>query len=443
MSYPSLTELTRNPPRSRDVIEKNWMFFSSRQGSYIHYDMSIKKRTFAKLLGGGLTTVNLTDPFEQPCLVEASDGKSDKGSWHQGTNSLRLILCDRHDENCRPNVDNEIFFSLVHRKHKGMLGLPLRYERYFIVWSAAPPFSMLAVSRHPILMANETASGWDPGENWEDDEEHQNLVANGKKGKENGARFTYTVSLAWASGRAFDQPSDKNVGYLDDEVILGIGVDDAAQVYARVLAKDLLQCLRSCPGRGSSPLGASYDPEEEALDTHGIPTTTQSVVSETPTNLSEVQSSLAAEISSAVEESSSTGETSSRTPGSASGSSTTNAIVIQETSRPERSSHTTGASPSPSRASEMDNAEEGSRSVQTSRAAQVTGASRSNSGAEEIKSSSPSSSQEQNARSTAGSLMTSQSSSRSSVLEVVESGTTASATTASFPPSSTSEAGKT
>ena len=38
-----------------------------------------------------------------------------------------------------------------------------------------------------------------------------------------------------------------NVGYLDDEVILGIGIDDQGQGVARVRAEELLGCLKMCP----------------------------------------------------------------------------------------------------------------------------------------------------------------------------------------------------
>ena len=260
MSYPHLTELTRNPADTRGPIEKNWMFFGDQTDQYLHYDMSSRKRTFAKVVGGGLTTVNLTDPRELPCLEDAANPNV-LGSWHQGTNSLRLVLCDRSDENCRPELKNEVYFSLIHHKHKNALDLPLRYERYFIVWSAEPPFSMLGISKHPILMYNETASGFEPEENWQDDQEQQQLVEAGEQGKGNWAYFTYTVSLAWAWGRKMDEPQNKNTGYLDDEVVLGVGVDDATMTFSRVVARDLLQCLKACPGRGSAPLYRS--PSEE------------------------------------------------------------------------------------------------------------------------------------------------------------------------------------
>ena len=257
MSYGSLTEITRNPRNSRGSIEKNWMMFGSQTlGSYVHYDMTPSKRSFAKILGGGLTTVNLTDPFEQPCLDPSS---SEEGSWHQGTNSLLVTLCDRVDEGCIAMPQNQVFFGIVHHKHKNMFSLPLRYERYVIVWSAEPPFSMLGVSKHPVLFYNETANGFKPEENWYDDEEQQALLDQGHEGKSNWAWFTYTVSIAWAWGRTMDEPHEKNTGYLDDELIVGIGVDDRDMVYTQIVAGDLLKCLQSCPGRSDKPLAQEGD----------------------------------------------------------------------------------------------------------------------------------------------------------------------------------------
>ncbi|MCJ1427104.1 hypothetical protein MMC29_005007, partial [Sticta canariensis] len=211
-SYPTLTELTRNPADTRSPIEKNWLLFFPVSGeSYLHYDLSDPRngprgRTFAKLLGNGLTTTNLTDPLEIPCLRELGekepDGAKRGGTWHQATNSLRLILCTRSDASCKPDSENTVFFALVHRKFPNALRLPLRYERYFIVWSAMAPFTMLGMSNYPLLMANETASGWSPSQNWADDAANVKTVESTKLadnatsepfgGKNFWAYFTYT-----------------------------------------------------------------------------------------------------------------------------------------------------------------------------------------------------------------------------------------------------------
>lgn len=182
------------------------------------------------------------------------------GTWHQATNSLRLVLCERTDSGCKPSPENTVFFALVHRKFANILKLPLRYERYFIVWSAAPPFNMLGISLFPLLMANETASGWSASQNWADDPVNAKMAQQNKRtsnatsepfgGKDLWAFFTYTVSISYGWGREKDEVEGKNLGYLDDDVVLGIGIDDVGLGFSRVKAGDLVQCLRACPGRG-------------------------------------------------------------------------------------------------------------------------------------------------------------------------------------------------
>ncbi|KAH7409520.1 hypothetical protein BKA64DRAFT_570446 [Cadophora sp. MPI-SDFR-AT-0126] len=248
MSYPTLTELTRNPPSTRQSYEKNWvMFFPSPATSYLQYELNSTTRTFAQLIGGGLTTQNMTDPFEQPCLSdELGEAETDiftvSSSWHQATPALKLILCTQSNTSCIADNPATVFFAAIQRKNNNGFGLPIRYERYFVIWSATWPFNMLAVSQHPILLANETNRGWKPLEIWDDvpEAKHENRGVWGE--------FTYTTTIAYAWGRAESDIREKGTGYLDDEVILSVGIDDKDGLYGKVVAQDLLQCLRICPG---------------------------------------------------------------------------------------------------------------------------------------------------------------------------------------------------
>jgi hypothetical protein len=348
VSYPQLTELTRNPASTRAAVEKNWfLFFPTPATTYIHYDLSspplpipskriiqevphdhaipVRReeptpdnlpssnkantthrpsssygRTFAKLLphGHGHTTGNLTSPLEQPCLTSSPDPLGQPGHWHQATNALKLILCRRHaSETC--DHSQSVHFAVMHRKFSNIWDLPLRYERYFVVWDARPPFALRAMSKYPVMVSNETASGWTAEENWALEAEKERLeredrghalvirsdeidfsmmndpfypitnITNITRGRneemwlhkdrfdghrwDNWAYFTYTPSIAWAwrPQFAFEEGEgvleSLNVGYLDDEVILGIGIDDTEQAFARAKAETLLQCLRACP----------------------------------------------------------------------------------------------------------------------------------------------------------------------------------------------------
>jgi len=345
MSYPFLTELTRNPASTRASVEKNWfLFFPTPEEAYLHFDLSIPRqatdgnktvggRTFAKVIGNGFTTANLTDPFESLCLLDEPDNRGKHGHWHQTSNALKLILCRRAEaergECSEAQEGRAVHFAVMHRKFSNDWDLPLRYERFFVVWDARPPFRMLAMSRYPTLMWNETASGWGGEENWaindeykdgddSDDNDRKNntqisvddrrnttktdMPANESlhqpptpptlpkrtwnntitppppsaplpQHHETWAYFTYTPSISWSFRpspairlREHENPPDDpqtnsanpngehtrtlealNVGYLDDEVILGIGLDDRGQGVARVKVQDLLACLRRCP----------------------------------------------------------------------------------------------------------------------------------------------------------------------------------------------------
>jgi hypothetical protein len=250
MSYPTLTELTRNPPSTRRSYEKNWLMFSpSSSVSYLQYELNSTTRTFAQLIGAGLTTTNQTDISEEPCLdeptpLDVSSGHFLAGaSWHQATPALKLVLCTRSNSTCINRFGETVFFAAIHRKHVNKYGLPMRYERYFVVWSATPPFNMLGASRNPILLANETSRGWTAKEIWDDVEETQS------GSRTEWGQFTYTTTIAYAWGREESDIREKGTGYLDDEVILSVGIDDQNGLYAKVKVSDLLQCLRICPGR--------------------------------------------------------------------------------------------------------------------------------------------------------------------------------------------------
>jgi hypothetical protein len=80
-AYPELTKLTRNPQSARQPYEKNWVIFSpSPSTSYLQYELTPSRQNSAKLIGGGLTTPNLTDALETPCLHDLSPNSSERGN---------------------------------------------------------------------------------------------------------------------------------------------------------------------------------------------------------------------------------------------------------------------------------------------------------------------------------------------------------------------------
>lgn len=266
-------------------------------------------RTLSQLLSHGLTTPNLASPPEPPCFnltspSHTTDPLNNTGHWHQGTNSLRLILCTRsafRARTCIPNPTHNshdppspptpmtvtthsnpqyeehlrsegaiLHFSIIHRKFSNELDLPMRYERYILLWEARAPFRVVGVSKYPFVFGRERVRPWTFDEDRLGQRESWDLklrrgdgegaTEDGGEDREEGgaAYFTYTPSLAW-SYRARNEDEDEagnrerghedlGTGYLGDEVIVGIGMDDVAQGFVRVGVGELLGCLRICPG---------------------------------------------------------------------------------------------------------------------------------------------------------------------------------------------------
>ena len=260
-------------------------------------------RTIAQLLSHGYTTTNLTSPQEPPCFnlfdrVLTHDPLGNIGHWHQGSNSLRLVLCTReqlHQRTCIPasstsaDVPPEhkvmttaqyeqllieegliVHFSIVHRKFNNEWGLPMRYERYFLLWEARRPFRTVAVSRYPVLFGGERARpwiweedlGWDRAHELENREKahevgNKDNADEAAKGDEasDSVYFTYTPSIAWAwRAKSEDVLGDTDrrhhvlgTGFLDEEIVIGIGMDDVGQHFVQMKVGDVLGCLSFCP----------------------------------------------------------------------------------------------------------------------------------------------------------------------------------------------------
>lgn len=255
-------------------------------------------RSLAQLLSHGHTTPNLTSPLESPCFNLADhahihDKYNNTGHWHQGSNSLRLILCTREQfrtRSCIQSTDLEartqeflswevyegllvneglvVHFSIVHRKFNNDWDLPMRYERYFLVWETRKPFRTLGISQYPILFGEERSRPWSEKEGLSDgsdggsgelerrDEEVDEALGDGsgKEDQHESVYFTYTPSIAWAWRPNSDEGAtqergheDLGTGYLGEDIVIGIGMDDVAQGFVEVKVDEVLTCLRMCP----------------------------------------------------------------------------------------------------------------------------------------------------------------------------------------------------
>ena len=256
----SITPSTPSGASGKGTAPNNYTFQSGRSISQLLY-----------MSHNILAQPNATHPEEPPCLLPPDvltslqnqnssnpTTKSSRASTHQSTPALRLILCQRP---CKSSAHEwlqsgqEVHFSIVHRKLHRDDGLGLvgkgGYERWVVIWEERAPGRIVAVGRRPVAFVDEVG----------EDE--------GGSGSEEGTGFVYTTSVSWAwradGGRGSEGKNgdideeghlDGDVphlfslgtGFLGDEIVLGIGIDDVKQVVVKVKVDDLLSCLMLCSG---------------------------------------------------------------------------------------------------------------------------------------------------------------------------------------------------
>lgn len=274
------------------------MFFSPDYGTYAQYELAPAKRTFAKLIGNGYVTQNLTSELEAPCLgfphpvssgPEVEENPKNgfkKDGWHQATNSLRLVLCDREDRKCRANEGMEVFIAVVQKKRHNRLGLVSRYERVVVMWEGKPPFRMVAIGKARIIFEGD---GWGsistkgagatainnvtmsalshaivPLTNvatlpapMPTQQTGPELRLQKRRGRQH---FTFMVSIAFDHSQkrkekdvkrgpgVAAEPEEMYMGYLDDYLIAGMGIGDEGMGVVRMGVRELVAGLAVCPG---------------------------------------------------------------------------------------------------------------------------------------------------------------------------------------------------
>lgn len=206
IKYGDPVELTR--AENWHNIEKNWFFFYSKEGAFVNHDLS--PRSFGKLLDDkGTVSNNMQDALEQDCLGFLLPGNV---TFHQATNSLKVTLCKRGE--CKPNDKNTIFMHIFHVKSWIGCCMPY-YERYVVTFESKPPYAMVSISQPLSYLGMSDLS------------------------------FTYTVSMAWS--QLYEGRDNYYHGFLDDTIILGLGLDDREAFTIDVKAAKLLECHNVCP----------------------------------------------------------------------------------------------------------------------------------------------------------------------------------------------------
>ncbi|KAK3369332.1 hypothetical protein B0T24DRAFT_532429 [Lasiosphaeria ovina] len=214
--FRAVAELQRPPPYG--VMEKNFfVFWDGNNERYVHHDTA-PKRVFAKLAADGSVGPDLAPAAantDDKCITRyLPKPASELESIHQATNSLKITMCKRADRSCKPNDDNTFIVAVV--QHKTYYDYHSEYDPYVVVFRQRAPFEVYGISRKPL---------WIHGRGRVNDKHTEML---------------YVASMNW---KARDV---KYHGYLDDELILGFGIEDKQSGAIDVRASDLLGDLGLC-----------------------------------------------------------------------------------------------------------------------------------------------------------------------------------------------------
>ncbi|KAK9479740.1 hypothetical protein V1514DRAFT_346612 [Lipomyces japonicus] len=271
--FKRFTELTR--PDLQEV-EKNWFFlFDQNNTSFIQHETEHRSISPLQPLPG-VNNRNLANPKIVPqCITELTKTFKDKKNMandiHQGTNSLRVTLCDFP---CVPTIHNTVLVELMHVKYK--YRLELYYKRFAIIMNATVPFDI--IGRTQSLMyagidygsmvytvsivwdhANiQTHPPWDDAihngkDVWDvlEERDMRNWAKAAKIEPDNGEddiiALHDNIKQTLAQRPAVNAWVNKYYhGWLDDTIMINFGIRDKESSTLHIKARDLLQCIKLC-----------------------------------------------------------------------------------------------------------------------------------------------------------------------------------------------------
>ena len=222
-------------PTDYKGVEKNYFLFWDLEGkTYIHHDLS-PSRVFAEIHIDGSVGPNLavaSKTHDQLCMAKYLPRIEDSfyESIQQGTNSLSLTLCKRHDPLCKPTASNTYIahvFNLASTYDDHEI-----HEPYLLLFSQTPPFSLAAISQRPFwihgrdVLSSNSSSIQYSGREAEMPEGHTE-------------RFT-------VAGMSWKTHGQRYHGFVDDVVLLGLGIEGTRAAGMDVRAADLIEDLAFC-----------------------------------------------------------------------------------------------------------------------------------------------------------------------------------------------------
>lgn len=205
-----ITELTIP---SDQIMEKNWIPFFSENKFLISYKLDPRQVLEWRQ---DMQLNSLSKIENQECIYK--NPKIIKfGKINQGSNAVRISLCQKNDEKCIANPNSERFMSIVHFITKKRI-----YWHFTVTWQAKHPFQLLSV-RKDFLKFNIK------NENLNIKNENPDLV------------FPMTITTYNHA-----PPHQNDIYYLDTNVLISLGVFDSESWIMKANISELLGEQLSC-----------------------------------------------------------------------------------------------------------------------------------------------------------------------------------------------------
>ncbi|KAK9250257.1 hypothetical protein V1507DRAFT_468122 [Lipomyces tetrasporus] len=238
--FANLTALPREMPLA--VMEKHYqLLFDDNDAIFVQHE--IGERSLTAMSDYGMRNLAVDAPTPA-CVLSlqkpVADPDNQKVTLEQATNALRVTLCEYP---CEPTLDNTVLMSIMHVRHEHLR--EVYYRRHLVIMNATAPFHILARSSNLVYLGSEerakvytVAMEWDHSHYRNHSQsfiDRQNPVA---KRAENAAKVTpETNGLV----------NDYYHGWLDDTVLISLGLNDQESAFMHINASRLLDCLEMCP----------------------------------------------------------------------------------------------------------------------------------------------------------------------------------------------------
>ncbi|KAK9327621.1 hypothetical protein V1520DRAFT_393740 [Lipomyces starkeyi] len=239
--FGNLTVLPNATPHAE--MEKNYqLLFDDNAEIFVHRGIAERSLTSISDYYGMHDLA--VDSLAPECILSLGKSVPDpdrqKVTLEQATNSLRVTLCEYP---CEPTLDNTVLMSIMHVKYVHLD--EVYYRRYVVIMNATAPFRILARSSNLIYMgSDERATVFTVAMEWDHSHfrDRSKSFANPQK-----AVTKRAADVAKLTPDMNSLVNDYYHGWLDDTVMITLGVNDQESAFTHINASQLLDCLELCP----------------------------------------------------------------------------------------------------------------------------------------------------------------------------------------------------